>query len=183
MELYAILIYDNNSNLKFQIFDLSKYNFIIKNIIKYEIIKYATEFIRESNFINKKYYTGSEIINNNIFKIMAYKTELELIIIISGGNYPDYILYNIIYNSKNISNQVDLELVFNKFKNPGEFDKILTIKSELDQTKNIIMESVRKLEIREEELNKLIADTQKLETESLKFKIKSQELNRCCIIL
>jgi synaptobrevin family protein YKT6 len=67
-----------------------------------------------------------------------------------------------------------------KYKNAKDVDKIQQIKSDLDETKTIMMDSIDSLFQRGEQLEVLVDKAEELEKASELLQIKTKKLNSCC---
>jgi len=76
-----------------------------------------------------------------------------------------------------------IEGVIQKYQDPSEADKIMKIQKDLDETKDILIKSIDQLLERGEKLDSLAQKSQDLSFQSKVFMEKSQDLNKCCIIL
>jgi len=76
-----------------------------------------------------------------------------------------------------------LEELLSKYQNPEEVDKLLKIKRDLDDTKEILIKSMDQLLIRGEKLDELIALSNDLSFQSKAFAKRTEDLNSCCVIL
>eukprot|EP01124_Arcella_intermedia_P012779 TRINITY_DN1914_c0_g1_i1.p1 TRINITY_DN1914_c0_g1~~TRINITY_DN1914_c0_g1_i1.p1 ORF type:complete len:200 (-),score=43.55 TRINITY_DN1914_c0_g1_i1:19-618(-) len=76
-----------------------------------------------------------------------------------------------------------MDELIKKYQDPTEADKILKIKKDLDETKEIVMKTMDQLLERGEKLDNLIDLSNDLSFQSKAFAKKSEELNSCCTIL
>jgi len=76
-----------------------------------------------------------------------------------------------------------LDELLKKYQNPEEVDKLLKIKRDLDDTKEILVKSMDQLLQRGEKLDELIQLSGDLSFQSKAFAKRSEDLNSCCVIL
>lgn len=72
---------------------------------------------------------------------------------------------------------------YENFKDPLKVDKILQIKKDIQETKDVLLVSLDKLIEREGKLEELIRRTDMLSEDSKDFYIKAAKTNSCCQIL
>lgn len=110
---------------------------------------------------------------------------------IAGNEYPLRVINKFfldtlqIYtnNSNNESTlKSDMDKLLQSYQDITKIDKILLIKTELDETKKICQDTMEKLLIRGDELNDLIKRTEYLNEGSKSFVIETRKLNSCCIL-
>jgi synaptobrevin family protein YKT6 len=74
----------------------------------------------------------------------------------------------------------EMDSIFKNYQNPQEADKILTIKRELDLTKEIVHRNIEALMKEGERLEELAQKSQDLSFQSKAFMKQSKELTKCC---
>lgn len=70
-----------------------------------------------------------------------------------------------------------------KIQNPEDIDKLMKIKKDIDETREVVLETIEQLINRGEKLENLEHRTDELLREAKKFKTQTEDLNSCCIIL
>lgn len=87
-------------------------------------------------------------------------------------------------NSRTIDkiNIKNIDEMFIRYQDPNEVDKILKLKTSLDETKAILFDSIENLLVRDDELNDLMNRTNILAETSIEFANKTKKLNSCCPI-
>jgi synaptobrevin homolog YKT6 len=75
------------------------------------------------------------------------------------------------------------ELLLQKYKDPNEADKLAKIQKDLDDTKEVLVQTMDKLLDRGERLDTLAAKSEDLSFQSKVFLDQSASLNSCCTIL
>jgi len=76
-----------------------------------------------------------------------------------------------------------IEELLKKYQNPEEVDKLMKIRRDLDDTKEILIKSMDQLLARGEKLDELIQLSSDLSFQSKAFAKRTEELNSCCVIL
>lgn len=76
-----------------------------------------------------------------------------------------------------------LDTLLAKYQDPQSADKLEAIKKDLDETKAIMMKSIDQLLERGEKLENLTAKSEDLSFQSKAFLNRSEDLNRCCILI
>eukprot|EP01127_Copromyxa_protea_P007175 TRINITY_DN17090_c0_g1_i1.p1 TRINITY_DN17090_c0_g1~~TRINITY_DN17090_c0_g1_i1.p1 ORF type:complete len:201 (-),score=48.85 TRINITY_DN17090_c0_g1_i1:49-651(-) len=77
----------------------------------------------------------------------------------------------------------DLNALLQEYQDPSKADKILQIKKELEDTKEVVIKSIDQLLERGEKLDDLVERSQDLSFQSKAFANKAEDLNSCCTIL
>lgn len=77
----------------------------------------------------------------------------------------------------------DLNGLVQEYQDPSKADKIMQIKKELDETKDIVIKSIDQLLERGEKLDDLVERSQDLSFQSRAFANRAEDLNSCCTIL
>jgi len=76
-----------------------------------------------------------------------------------------------------------IDTLLQKYQDPKQADKLEAIKKDLEETKAIMMKSIDQLLERGEKLENLTAKSEDLSFQSKAFLGKSEDLNKCCVIL
>lgn len=87
------------------------------------------------------------------------------------------------FTSDQALNIPGLEEMLAKFQKPEEADKIMKIQKQLDETKDILKQSIEQLLNRGEKLETLAQQSADLSYQSKAFMTKSEQLNSCCTLL
>ena len=178
MKLYSLLVYDQKNQLIYTKHDLTDipfyYRFMVKNTIE-NLAMESLSCIEKNNM-----YMINELIDDKQIVIYGYCYETN-IIIITDPEYPIYLVRQLITSFK--SNNVKLDDLWLKYSDGKNADKIQQIKTELDETKVIILKSIDDLLERGEKITTLVEKTEALSQDSMTFAKKSKHLNRCCVIL
>uniref|UniRef100_A0A6B2LIX8 V-SNARE coiled-coil homology domain-containing protein n=1 Tax=Arcella intermedia TaxID=1963864 RepID=A0A6B2LIX8_9EUKA len=120
------------------------------------------------------------------------------VVAVCDEQYPVYVAFNLLKEAlelfiskhkeeswssvstdKNLS-VPGMEQLLKKYQDPSEADKILKIKKELDETKEIVLKTMDQLLERGVKLDNLIDLSTDLSFQSKAFAKKSEELNSCC---
>lgn len=181
MKLYSLIIFDKDKKIKYSNHNLDDVFVLYRYMVKNEIETVSLKIINTIKLDN--FYKINESINNIHLSIYGYYIKEKYIIVITDKEYPQLTIYNLYNDIKNELTIHELNILWYKYQNPLNSDKIQLIKSELDQTKITLIESIEKLIERGEKLSDLVDKTNQLDIESLKFRNKAKNLNRCCIIL
>lgn len=188
MRLYGILIFNSQYELEHGYYDLSDFFIMFRYTIQSNIVSLARDIIKtipidtfdpDSDPDPDTHYVITEKIND-IELVIYGKTCSKYYIVITDKSYPSYIARQLLYLIENTNN---VSKNFEEYKNPEKVDKIIRIKSELEEAKTIILDSVDKLLERGENLENLIQKAKQLEVSSIKFNDRARDMNRCCVIL
>ena len=79
-------------------------------------------------------------------------------------------------------NKTEFDNIFSYYCNANETDKILKLKSEVNGNKEVLLDSIDKLLERGESVDELLNRTEKLKGTSDSFRIRTREMNSCCIL-
>jgi len=125
-------------------------------------------------------YKINEKVDDMQITIYGYSSKTTFIVI-ANDIYPPYVIYSLIHDLKicNLDKTV-LNDLWMKYKNAKDVDKIQQIKSDLDETKTIMMDSIDSLFQRGEQLEVLVDKAEELEKASELLQIKTKKLNSCC---
>jgi len=120
--------------------------------------------------------------------------------VVCDTEYPQFVAFTIIkealqlFNSApsndvtSISTDSNLTIsglseLLRKYQDPSEADKVLKVQKTLDETKEIIIQSIDSLLDRGEKLDDLVQRSNDLSFQSKAFAKKADELNSCCTLL
>lgn len=70
-----------------------------------------------------------------------------------------------------------------RFQNPTEADKVMKIRKELDETKQIVVKNIGEMLERNEKLDELAQKSNDISFQSKAFASRAEDMNRCCTIL
>ena len=178
MKLYSLLVFDQKNQLIHSKHDLTDipfyYRFMAKNTIE-NLAMESLSCIEKNNM-----YVISETVDDKQIIIYGYCYETN-IIVITDPSYPLYLVRLLISNFKNNNNNLD-ELWL-KYSDGRNADKIQQIKTELDETRVIILKSIDDLLERGEKITTLVEKTETLNQEAITFKTRAKQMNRCCTIV
>lgn len=179
MKLYSLLIYDQTKTLSYSKHDLLDIPFLHRIFAKTAIENKALEslqYIKQNN---------TYIIHENVdaVKIVIYGFCYENhIIVITDPSYPPYLVNTLVENLKTVQDQQAIDKLWNQFSDGKNADKLQQIKTTLDESKVILLDSLDKLMDRGESLNELMEKSDELKNASVSFARKTEEMNRCCYI-
>ena len=177
MHLYAILTFNKDYQLHDSHYNLNEFFFIFRSKIQTEIERIATDLIKKTE-PNISYIINDTI---NETEIIIYgSTLLTNYVVITSKSYPASTAKQLMYVIRTGLEPIDI--LFKKYQNPYNVDKIAHIKSELDETKIIILNSIDKLIERGGNLDDLVEKAEQLEISSMKFRDNATDMNSCCII-
>jgi len=77
----------------------------------------------------------------------------------------------------------DLNTLLQDYQDPSKADKILQIKDELSQTREIVLKTIEQLLERGEKLDDIVQRSQDLSFQSKAFANRAEDLTPCCVIL
>jgi len=176
MKIYALLIYTPTYDLKYKHYDLSDLSFIYR-------------YFAENTIENIALKSLNHIESNQIYKILETVNDMEIIIygqwysdyniIITDREYPSYLVYSLFEDLKSVDN---IDSLWFKYCDGKHADKIQHVKSELTETKAVVMSSLDKLYERHENLEVLIEKADELESVSKIFVEETKTLNKCCVL-
>ncbi len=76
-----------------------------------------------------------------------------------------------------------LEKMLVQYQDPKNVDKIVAIRKDIDETREVLIKTIDQLLERGEKLENLASKSEDLSFQSKAFLNKSEDLNRCCVIL
>lgn len=76
-----------------------------------------------------------------------------------------------------------LETLLKQYQDVNQVDAMSRIQKDIDETKEVMLNTLDKLLIRGEKLEELAQKSQDLSFQSKAFMKKSQDLNRCCTLV
>lgn len=174
-KLIALLIYDRK-NLIHTNYDLSGISFWYHHVIKNKIEHISRKSL--SMMSKNKLYKMDETIND--IQLIIYGCNHDkTIIVITTPTYPQYLVRNLILN---ISMNKNADELWAEYCDGTSVDKIQLIKTELDNTKTIMIDSIEKILERGESMDDLLAKTNDLQIASTIFADTAKDMNSCCII-
>lgn len=117
-------------------------------------------------------------------------------VLISDELYPTRVAYECLYNYikqfldkglpwKSIITDINYNFLpeyIKTIQQPNNVDKLIKIREELEETREIIISNIDELLNRNDKLNDLEQRTERLLIETKHFKDSTESLNRCCII-
>lgn len=182
MKLYGLLVYNESHKLIYSNYNLADFLFLYRSTIKDNIEIIASELVKRND--GKNLYKINES-RNGIDLTIYCSTYDKFYIIITNPEYPQTTAFELIKSLRGLDefNSEEVDKLFVSYQKPLEVDKVLRVKTELDETKLVMMDSINKLLDRGERIEDLIDKTNQLSENSSVFKVKARELNSCCIIL
>ena len=177
MKIYSLLLFDNNNNIISKAFELTSFSYFQRNSIK-EFIVFFCNMI-----INNIDYNQNNRIEHNEFVIYCLKTVNNFCCLICNNEYPSqpaYLtLYNIIHKQSTTN---ELEKLIIKIQDPLETNKIFKIQNNLNETKEILYNTIDSLLERGEKLENLVEKSNILSSQSKMFYSVAKKHNSCCYI-
>ena len=178
--MYATLIYKEKS-LIYKNFNLDQFYFFTRYGIEQTIIEISNVIVIKNNN-EKQFYQATEVVNEMTFYIYVYFVDNLVYIALTDKDYPTSVtlqfFQDLYKNDMSLYNEI-----WKKYQNPNNVNSIAKIKSEVDNTKKIMLDSIDKLLERGDKINDLIEKTDQLEFNSQAFRMNAQKLNSCCTIL
>lgn len=178
MKLYSLLVYDQNKQLIYSKHDLTDIPFMYRFMARGTIENIAAEslqYIEQNNL-----YKINEIIEDKKIVIYGHCYDT-IVIVITDPDYPSYLVRQLLMNFKD--NNVKLDELWLKYSDGKSADKIQQIKTELDETKVILLNSIDELLERGEKISTLVDKTNELNQYSFTFAKRARKMNRCCTIV
>jgi len=188
MRVYSIIIWNLEKKVQLsELVNLEDFNFWEKSIALNIIRKISqltievTEPGKQISILHEGYLC--HVLNRNNGLACAIITDQE---------YPSRVSFDIIiYYSDQYYKEYGLNFPSEPFlydyiieiQNPKDIDKLTKIKNDIDNTKEIVLETIEQLISRGEKLENLNNKSNKLVDDAKKFQTQSQELNACCNIL
>lgn len=194
MKLYSLLIFDSTCKLAYSNHKLDEFGFFLQYSIKNGIESFAQESIQKfkvnnsnNDTTNQGRYKADCKIEEHEFTI--YGSNIDgFCIVITNSEYPQttasqlLIEMNKNFNFNAIS-KIDnqkLDSMFIQYQEPIKVDKVLKLKNTLDETKEVLYDSVDKLFERNDELNDLLKKSEMLAETGVDFNRGAKRLNSCC---
>lgn len=176
-KLVALLVFDCKKKLIYTNYDLSEISFWYRHTVQEKIESIAQSSL--STMSKNQLYQLDETINEVKMTIYGYSHD-KTTIALTTPNYPQYLIRNLFLS---ISMDKNVDDLWFEYRDGTNTDKIQQIKTELEDTKTIIIESLEKLLERGESMDDLLAKTNNLKASSAIFADRANDLNSCCIIL
>jgi len=201
MKLLSIIILKHpkggNPILLSKVLELSSFGFFQRGSME-EVCVFVSRSVVE------RMSSGSSIsVQHKEYLCHAHETQSGLAgAVVCDNEYPQFVAFNIIkealqlFASKYANNQqqstttTDINLnvpglpeLLIKYQDPSEADKVLKVQKTLDETKEIIIQSIDSLLERGEKLDDLVQRSNDLSFQSKAFAKKADELNSCCTLL
>jgi synaptobrevin family protein YKT6 len=180
MKLFFLILFDKNGEILEQIEDMSNFGFFDKKGVKEFFV-----FISRTS-IKRAEYNKRVSITENTYKINCFKNTENGIVTITDEDYQERPLFMVMYNvikdyNNGERNLLTVELI-KKLQNPRNYDKISEIQNQLDETVEIMHDSIHKILERGENLDDLVERSHDLSICSKKFYKESKKYNSCCTI-
>lgn len=176
------------------VYDLSSIGYFQRNSVKEFINFFSRMFIKRTS-INKK----QRIIHDE-FAVHCYlRSDGLASVLVSDIGFKErnafYILQNLMdkfikslkyefdeFNDSSEEFSIMFDPLNNAIKNPQEFDKIIKVQQELDETIEIVHKTIDSVLERGEKLETLIKQSEDLSKHSQIFYKTTSSQNKCCII-
>jgi len=181
MKVFSVILFDSiEEQILERIEDLSTFGFFDR--------KFALEFF---TFISKSLLSRcllndhTSVIENN-YKIHCYNNGILGIVIITDHEYDQRPIYYKIHKIINRYTIGDRTILTKNFlldmQDPAKYDKICKINKNLNETMNVLHESIENILKRGEDLDQLVEKSKDLSICSKEFYRQSKKHNSCCII-
>lgn len=164
-------------------YNLSEYSFLIRSNIK-EIITAMFKTIENelAPSVNEKLRTFNHDKIDDTF-LVTYQNDNVMILIVCSNKVKLHNLMTLIYKLRIAKDEKEEDIILkNSEQLLSENDKIDMINVKINETKEILMESIESIIQRGHKLEDLMITSQHLSDSSKIFLKKSAKLNRCCII-
>ena len=183
VKLLCVIIFNKQYNITNAAYELSSYGFFQRSNIK-EICTFACKEFAKRCIDN---YQVLQYMNFNIYALTNNKYTITCV---SDEEYPitaaksflnkviDIINYD---NVDNVDNKIEELLI--ECQDPMKADKLIAIKNELEETKEILMKTMEDLLNRGESLDNLIEKSNELSNNSKSFMKETKKMNSCCNII
>ena len=192
VKLLAIIIFDtsiSNPKIIYSKWNLSGFGFFERSTIQDVCIFFSTESVKKCSqgsfevmtHLNYNIHTKSY---PNIAFTCITDDEYPLLAARSFINKVDNIFQKNPNNSDNLNpnNKHEIEDLFTLCQDPTKADKLLVIKAELDETKEILMKTIDDLLDRGESMEDLLKKAENLNDQSKLFLMDVKRMNSCCTI-
>lgn len=172
----------NNIEITSSTLDLSFVGFFYRNNMEELLIFYIKEVIK--TIYNKKDNTTRHIIYHDQTKsnIMFYVVDKMCFCIICDEEYPQRVVFGLL-NSLSTMNDLSSKDIVEKYQNPNETDNIMKIQKQLNETKEIMHNTIESVLDQNEKLDELVMKSNKLSYTSKKFYVQAKRNNSCCSVL
>ena len=168
IKLYAVLVYHNGIYCA-SYYNLNDVNILYRNSIKKQIRQTIDNLLEH---INTNLYAAKETIGEIDIQVLYYSGYL----VITSDTYPNKVALQLIHE---LLAGNDLNETCCKYRGLEN-----TIIQELDETKEILLQTIEKIIERGEKLEDLLERTHDISIHSRDFKKQSEKLNSsCCTIL
>lgn len=119
------------------------------------------------------------------------KNNNSILCIICDLEYPRRIIAKLLLDNignvnscnANSSKQINLKHLVFDCNNPSKFDQLILIQQKIDQTMEIMQESIEITKERQLQLETIVQNSDDLSKITKEFYDQSKKLNRCCVIL
>uniref|UniRef100_A0A0G4H257 V-SNARE coiled-coil homology domain-containing protein n=1 Tax=Chromera velia CCMP2878 TaxID=1169474 RepID=A0A0G4H257_9ALVE len=175
--------------------ELGSFSFFERGTIK-EHIRFHSRLIASRTPVGKRQSIAFE---NNLGMCHAYTHPCGLTAcVLSDAEYPMRVAFTLISELLRVFQEkfagqwedasADMESLqfpegddfLKKFQNPAEADKLTKVQKDLDEVKDVVMQSIEDLLKRGETLDALMQKSQDLSTTSYQFYKTAKKNNQCC---
>lgn len=178
MKAHSLLIFNEKFALTKKYHNLDEIPFLYRSVAISRLETLVSHIIKTIDL--NKYYNITEKAEDMNMSIYCYRDK-NYYVLISNNEYPERIAIELLSKIKTLDyNELEIEKLWKQYQNPKETDKLLQIQTELDNTKVVLLDSVKKLVERGESIESLQKRAEDLAKEAENFKIDSIKLNRCC---
>lgn len=177
MHLYAVLTFGSDHKLEHSQYNLDEFFSIFRSKIRTEIETIASTIITRCT-TNTTYVIDEKVHNTEL--IIYGSTYSKYNIVITNQAYPSFTAKQLLYEMN--QGKKPIEKLFSDYQVPANIDKIHQLKTELDDTKIIILKSLDDLIARGSDLDDLLERAKQLEYDSQILVDDTKKMNRCCVI-
>lgn len=182
MKPYALLIYNLQYKLLYSHYNLEDIFLLYRWYAKNKIEELAGELIKTATV--ETYYKINEKRDDVELTIYGHASN-NYYILITDKEYPARIAFKLLTVLKNTTdlNEDIVNNLWDTYQSPNHIDSITQIKTDIDETKLILLDSIDKLLVRGEKIDDLLNKTNELTERSFLFNKRAKETNKCCMLI
>jgi synaptobrevin family protein YKT6 len=176
MKIIAVYVVDCQSQEFMTKNNLSFVSFLNRNSVKELLDAYVLHIVCDLQSPERK------ILEHESYIFSCHRIEQQGCVIVTDHEYPTRVSFNILTNVFQDTSQQHLQAIIEQYQDPRCIDKLTRIQNQLDETLVVMHENITLVLERGQNIDELVASSERLSQQSKMFYKVARQHNRCCII-
>ncbi|KAI9023823.1 Longin-like domain-containing protein [Phycomyces nitens] len=192
MKIFGILVLKKDgdkANIIASHYDLSSFGFFQRGSVQ-EFMNFSSVTIGERTLPGKRQSVEGD---NNVAHVYSHPQGI-VGVVMSDKDYPSRVAFSLLNrvtdeflvkypNATEPVNYTELEGYVARYQDPKEADPLMKVQNELDETTEIMRQTIDSVLKRGEKLDSLVDRSEALSSQSKMFYKSAKKTNACCVVM